>query len=711
LKSLHHLAILIVAKNSDAFTGNSLIDTDASLRFNTCMFGIAHQSTIIAAGVNLFLTVYVLLKFRGWNRALNRYFSILSFGFALWNLGTAIDASSLVYIGAFMLPPAFYAFLLTLLRQFNHRERLYSFIISTLSLFFIVISLYLPLRYSSSETVRHILNFMVFTISAPVFIWGVYRLGNRAGSTRSRRERSRLLFILAGMIAAAVAGVTAGLTAFGFNLYSWTAVAGLLYTISITVAIMRHRLFDAGRFVSRIIVIFILSLVLWFLFAVLGHFHIDETSITFLSILVASLVLVMLYEPLKSFVEGQAFRVLSSEAGEFLDQLNSFGRDMNNYIDEQTMIREFASLLRHSDRIQSFAVYTVDSTQNHLMLHDGDDIRHQPGSTAPLPFLLVDTMKKRRGPVSRNQLSIELRAGLGKHLQEERIQLYRIMNRLRASAVFPFIFADRFFGFISIGLEDPETDLTRSEEDMLCGITRQFAAALSHMRLEKLSRAREHLVTLGRLASGLAHEIRNPLATIKAGVQYLEPEVSRQDTQEFLTIIRDEVDRLDRFVHRFLDYAKPAAGHEHMPRKPLEEIIGTFNTSLTSRSDWSHIRLEILLSPDAASLDLPEDPWSQVFGNLLTNAVSAMEIEGTVRVSAGLSDTHRMLEISIEDSGPGILEEEWSLVFEPFYSKRPGGIGLGLAIVRRIVQGMNGEITCGHSVLGGANFYIRVPLP
>lgn len=686
------------------------IDTDDSLRFNTCMFGIAHQSTIIAAGVNLFLTVYVLLKFRGWNRALNRYFAILSFGFALWNLGTAIDASSLVYIGAFMLPPAFYAFLLTLLRQFNRRERLYSIVISSISLFFMFISFYIPLRFSSPDIFRHILNIMVFTTSAPVFIWGVNRVGNRARLTRSHRERSRLMCILAGMIAAAIAGVTAGLTAFGFNLYSWTAIAGLFYTISITIAIMRHRLFDTGRFVSRIIVILILSLVLWFLFAVLGHFHIDETSITFLSILVSTLVLVMLYEPLKRFVEGQAFRVLSSDAGEFLDSLNSFGRDMNNYIDEQTMISEFSQLLRQSSRIQSFAVYTVDSAQNHLILHDGEDVRRQPGSTAPLPVLLVETMKIRRGPISRNQLSIELRAGLPKHLQEERIQLYRIMNRIRASEVFPFIFADRFYGFVSIGLEDPETDLTRSEEDVLFGITRQFTAALAHMRLEKLSRAREHLVTLGRLASGLAHEIRNPLATIKAGIQYLEPDVSRPETLEFLNIIRDEVDRLDRFVHRFLDYARPAPKQERLVRRSLEEIIGKFCSNFLSRSDWSHVRLDILLSPSVASLDLPEDPWNQILSNLLTNAVRAMETQGIVRISADVSETRKIVEIAVEDNGPGIAEEEWALVFEPFYTKRPGGIGLGLAIVRRIVQSMNGEITCGHSALGGAGFYIRVPL-
>ncbi|MBN1880274.1 hypothetical protein JW823_09215 [bacterium] len=674
------------------------------------MYSIALQATIIAAGVNLFLTIYVLLKHRGWNRALNRYFAVLSFAFALWNLGIAVDSSSLIYIGMFMVPPAFYTFLQTLLRQFDSRERLFSALLIVLSIALIISSTWVFRQPVVIPMVRNTFNALAFCFSAPVFFWGTWRLSNRAKLTRSNRERFRLIFVLIGMTAAAVAGVTAGLAVLGFRLQSWSAVAGLFYTISITIAIMRHRLFDIGRLAARLIVILILALVLWFLFGILGHFQIEEKTISFLSILVGSLVLVMLYEPLKVLVEGQTYRVLSPDAGHFLDNLDSFGRQMNSFLDEGMIIREFAANLRNSRRIQSFAIYTADPTGENLIIQEGDDIRWPVGSYIPFPKLLISTMISQRGPVSRNQLGIELRGGLPKSLHENSLQLYRILNRFRATEVFPFLFGETFFGFLAIGLEDPETDLTRSEEDMLSGITRQFAAALAHIRLEKQNHAREHLVALGRLASGLAHEIRNPLATIKASVQYLEPESTGSDHTEFFAIIQQEVDRLDRFVRRFLEYARPATQQADVPMQPLESVFSQFLRGFKTRPECTGIQIDFSCDEPVGRLLIPIDVWNQILGNLICNAVSAITGGGIIRVCARIPEDLSRFEIAIEDSGSGIPEQERQMVFEPFFTRREGGTGLGLAIVRRLVRGMGGEIVCGESRLGGAGFFIRIPI-
>lgn len=700
----------MLAQAAAQHINKSPVDSSPLIRFNTPMYSIALQSTIIAAGVNLFLTFYVLMKHRGWNRALNRYFAVLSFAFALWNLGIAVDSSSLIYVGMFMMPPAFYTFLLTLLRQYDNRERLTGVLLVAVSIVLIAGSLWIFNQPHVSTWVQHSLNLLVFLTAAPVFVWGTIRLGNRARLTRSHRERFRLIFMLIGMTAAAAAGLTAGLSAFGYRLHSWTAVAGLFYTISITIAIMRHRLFDIGRFAGRLILIMILAVVLWLLFGVLGHFQIEEKTISFLSILVASIVLAVLYEPLKSMVEDQTYRVLSPEAGHFLDNLNQFGREMNGFLDEDTMIREFSRNLRNSSRIESFAIYTVDPTGENLVLRDGDDIRWPPGSRLPLPQFLLDTLMTRRSPVSRNQLRIELRGGLSKTLHEDRLHLYRILNRFRATVVFPFIFGETLYGFLSIGLEDPETDLTRNEEDMLSGITRQFAAALAHIRLEKQSHAREHLVALGRLASGLAHEIRNPLATIKAGVQYLEPEPSGSADSEFFTIIRQEVDRLDRFVNRFLEYARPAPQPAELPMQPLETLFNQVLRGFKARPECAAVQIEMTCDPQTGSIPVAVDPWNQILGNLLSNSVMEMKNGGKLLISVRYLDEPSLLEVSIEDSGPGIAEQDRKMVFEPFFSKREGGTGLGLAIVRQLVSRMSGEIECGNSRFGGAGFIIHIPV-
>jgi len=681
-----------------------------SLGFNTRMSSIAIQSTIIAFGVNLFLTFYVLVKLRGWNRALNRNFAVLSFAFALWNLGVATSAPVLVYTGVFMTPAAFYTFLVTLLRQFNRRTRFMSLALTVSSVILIILSVWM-LRHPDTPPVRfNYLNALAFSLATPVFAWGVYKVGSRVRLTRSTRERARLAYVLAGLTAAAFAGGAAALTALGYRLQSWTAVAGLFYTVSITIAIMRHRLFDVGRFAGRLVVIVILSLIFWLLFGVLGHFYMEDSPVSFLAILVASIVLVTLYEPLKSMVESPAYRVLSRDAGLFLDSLDRFSRDMNSYLDETAMIRGLARTLRESERIQSFAIYSVDRAGQNLILEDGDDIRRPPGSMIPFPEPLIETLMIRRGPISQNQVRVELRGVLPRPLRDKQLQLYRVLSRLRASEAFPLIFGDHFFGFISVGLETPETDLTRGEEDVMNTVARQFAAALAHVRLEAQARNREHLVALGRLASGLAHEIRNPLATIKASVQYLEPALPDEESREFFGMINEEIDRLNRFLDRFLNYAKPGPAGNNLETQPLPEFLNRLVKAYAARPECTSIDLRLSIDPAAAPYRIPVDPCHQIFTNLFSNAIQAMPDGGTLAVSARFIDESGMVEVAVEDSGPGIPEEDRGQIFEPFFTKRDGGTGLGLAIVRQTVRQLHGDILCAHSNFGGAGFFVRLPV-
>ncbi|MCD4654297.1 hypothetical protein K8T06_10230 [bacterium] len=674
------------------------------------MSSIATQSTILAFEVNLFLTFYVLLKLHGWNRALNRNFAVLSFSFALWNLGLATKSQPLIYTGVFMTAPAFYMFLLTLLRQFGQRQRLNGLILTASSICLIFLSFYLLYQPDVTPLTNHLLSIFAFGLSAPVFIWGAYKVGNRVRYTRSNLEQARLVYVLVGMTAAAIAGIAAAISTLGIiNLQSWTPVAGLIYTVSISIAILRHRLFDVGKFTSRLVVIIFLATIFWLLLGTLGHFYIDNNSVSFLSLIAASIVLVMLYEPLKNLVEGQTYRVfLNSQAGEFLDQLEEFAREMNSYIDEDAIINGLARVLRRSERIQSFAIYTVDDADQNLILKEGDDIRRPIGSLTPFPEPLIKTMLQRRGPVSRNQINIELRGGLSKGLRDTKIQLYKIINRLRASEVFPFIFGDHFFGFVSVGLEDPETDLTRNEEDMLTAISRQFAAALAHVKLAERARTRDRLVALGRLASGLAHEIRNPLATIKASIQYLEPTTEGSESAEFFSIINDDIDRLNRFVDRFLNYAKPAPSRTDIEKGTLLETLNKLIKGFKARTECAGIYFHLEIEEGSREIIVPVDAWNQLLTNLFDNAVKAMITGGEILITVRYLKESEMVEVAVEDSGPGIPEEERNLIYEPFFTKQEGGTGLGLAIVRQLVHRLDGDILCADSQLGGAGFFVRL---
>ncbi len=669
------------------------------------------QSAIVAFGSNLFLTIYVLVKRKGWTRRLNRGFAFLSLTFTLWNLGIAIQSPLLFTLGILYVAPAVYLFLLILLHHHNPRERRLSISLWTSST--ILFSAYLLSSNSvaNPSTLSYSYHILSFLYISPVAIWGVFHLFSRIRLTNSRQERFRLIYVFVGMIAAGLSGVTSLLFSFRMPVYSLGAIGGIIYTICITMAIMRHRLFDFGRIAGRAIVIFVFTFVFWFLTGILGNWYVDNAYTPFLSLLIATLVLIALYEPLKALIEGQAERVLSQDSLKFQHLLQAFSTQMSALVTEQDLIRGMARTLRNSGRIKSFGIYLMDQMEKNIILREGDDIRQPIGTMITRPDSLIETIRYRQGPISQNQLVIELRSGLPATVKRRRSALYRTLIRLRASICFPFIFAEQFFGFLTLGFQDEETDVTRREEEILIAVTRQFAAALSHARLVEKQKIKDHLAALGQLASGLAHELRNPLATIRAAVQYLEPSKIDETNHEFLNIIRDEVDRLNRFVERFLSYARPVSVTGPVNMEELDKLIHRIIFMFESQPMNKAITFEVVLPDRVSELKVPGDAWNQIISNLVTNACQSLEGQGKIRIVIRYEPPYDGLELIVEDSGPGISDEEALRVMEPFYTSRPGGTGLGLAIVHQIVQNLNGEISIGKSALGGAAFSIRHSLP
>ncbi len=674
------------------------------------MVEFGSQSAVVAFGTNLFLTVYILVKRRGWRTTLNRSFSLLSFSFALWNLGIVLNSHYFFMPGILLVTPATYLFLLVLLRYRALQEVRLSIGLWISSGLLIITYFLLAFSLKHTHVLEYLFKILAFLYIFPIVIWGAIHLINRIRLTSSRQEKFRLMYVLIGMIAAALGGVTAMLPLLGFQTVSYGALGGLIYTGFITVAIMRHRLFDFGRLAGRAFVIFVFTFLFWFLTGILGDWYLDTPYTPIMSLLVAVFVLVALYEPLKAIVEGQADRVLGTESLKFTQELQSFSREMGHLISEEDLIRGLARTLRSANRVKSFGIYLYDRFDRRLILKEGDDIRWPVGTAIETPKALMDTMRYRRGYVSQSQVAMELRSGLPDSLKHRRSGLYRNLLRLRAQLCFPLFFAEHFLGFLTLGFQDPETDLTRREDDMLNAVTLQIAASITHARVIEMEKYKEHLIALGKFASGLAHEVRNPLATIKAAVQYLEPLELDPTHQEFFTMITDEVDRLNRFVERFLSYARPVSSDGSVQKEQFGKLINRLIKGFRARARDFPVEFSSEIDSDAADLKISDDAWTQILSNLITNAVQALEESGIIRISAGIPENSQTLIVHVDDSGPGIAEKDMNLLFQPFFTTREKGTGLGLAIVHQIVQNLHGEITVSQSDLGGTRFTISQPL-
>ena len=220
----------------------------------------------------------------------------------------------------------------------------------------------------------------------------------------------------------------------------------------------------------------------------------------------------------------------------------------------------------------------------------------------------------------------------------------------------------------------------------------QDLTEINEMResLEKSHR----LAFIGGMAAGLAHEIRNPLASISGSIQMLRQDIPPTETnQKLMQIILRGKDQLESFLKDFLLMARPAAGvcEEIDIRGTIRDVID----SLRCVPDWPDpLRIDLNMSDDPLEVQANKTEIRQVFWNLLLNAVQAMPEGGHLTVEAGVArnDGRAGIEIKINDTGCGIKNEDLRKIFEPFYTTRDVGTGLGLAVVSRILEGYRGSI-------------------
>jgi len=239
------------------------------------------------------------------------------------------------------------------------------------------------------------------------------------------------------------------------------------------------------------------------------------------------------------------------------------------------------------------------------------------------------------------------------------------------------------------------------------------AAAVIQAQIETISAARarlvqsEKLAALGQLATAIAHEIRNPLAIIRSAAQGLGEAASADDAEAHraCSFITAEIDRLSNVIGSLLAFARPP----QLLARPVQ-VHDLFDRALLLadeelRATGLHVRRHE--APDLPAVNADPDLVCQVLLGLLTNAIAAVPRGGEIGLEASRADG--AVELAVADSGPGVAPELRERVFEPFFTTRPRGTGLGLAVARQIVEAHGGKIDVRERDGGGARFVMRLP--
>lgn len=223
---------------------------------------------------------------------------------------------------------------------------------------------------------------------------------------------------------------------------------------------------------------------------------------------------------------------------------------------------------------------------------------------------------------------------------------------------------------------------------------------------EQLRRA-DRLSALGELSAGVAHEIRNPLGSIKGAAEILKDDYSPDEPKyEFIEILLKESDRLNQIVQEFLSFARPKA--PELRATDINEAIDSVLTLTAQAARKAGVSVEKRLDASIGMRDLDAGLLKQAFLNLVLNAIQAMPRGGFLTVESGLRGGS--VEVKISDTGVGIAPENRKKLFTPFFTTKKDGTGLGLAITFRIVQNHRGVIDVESEPGKGATFTVRIPV-
>jgi len=250
------------------------------------------------------------------------------------------------------------------------------------------------------------------------------------------------------------------------------------------------------------------------------------------------------------------------------------------------------------------------------------------------------------------------------------------------------------------------TALLKDDSGKVIGVIGIMRELTEIKQVEERIRRQDRLLALGEMAAGMAHEIRNPLAGIKTGVEYLGRFLEGKKTDSVKLIV-GEIDRLNRIVTDMTQYANRPPIRLDTVR--LQDIIELSLSFLKNKIDGKGIKIVNRISKNIPRLKLDCDQIREVFDNILLNAIQATEKNDKIRLSTKFLKKAKMIEIIIEDTGSGISTKDKEKIFNPFFTTKRGGTGLGLSITHRIISEHKGYVSISGREGQGTTVKIGLP--
>jgi len=687
-------------------------------------------SCAVTGILSLSLGVFVYLKSRA--SIINKTCMFLNLSVSLWCFGlfgrdissektTALFFVRLCYLGSIFVPAFFFHFVNSLLKLTKNRLILLFYAVAFMFSAFDSTSLLI-------KDVRPILSFRYYGVPGPIYPFytisqvGIIAYGHYILIKYFRKSegqtRNQIKYLLFATVSGFFGAITTFLPVFNIKVFPFGLYFVSVYVVIISYAIAKHRLMDINivfkkgtTYALLILLLFVPSFLLALLFQKIVYGDTHYLLLGFVLLLLSLVTIV--FNKIKPHTEKAVEQLLFKDRYDYRETLARFSRAMVTILDLQSLAKSVFETITQTMGVEKASLFLWNEEKEAYSLFEAKNINvtttnPQLPKDDPLPRYL----QKMGEIIIREELA------KGANIPELKY-IVNMMSLIGAEVSLPLISKGQLVGMLNLGYKFNKDIYSHEDIELLSTLANQTAIAIENARLyEDLKRSKSYirradrLASLGTLTAGLAHEIRNPLVAIKTLTQLLPDRLEDEEFRDqFLKIAAGEVDRISSLVNELLDFARPSD-----PKLEFEDINTILDGMILLVSTETKKRqIDILRSytSDLPPVQIDREQIKQVFLNVLLNAIQATPENGKITVKTRSfikPGGEPYIQVECTDTGCGIPPEHIEEIFNPFFTTKSTGSGLGLSISHQIIQDHRGYIDVESQWGRGSSFFINLPV-
>ncbi len=686
---------------------------------------------------SFFVGLFVL--YRGETRqATRRAWFFLCVFVSIWHAGKffiemagsneiAWQAIYIIYFGAILIPPCYLHFILALLEQENNNRGLlilcYGLSAVELVLLFAGslikdVAFYPNTGYYEVPAEMYWLYFANY-VAVPTF--ALVKLALVFARTDVAVKRNQFKYVISSSLIGFLMGATSFLPFLGSRLQPFGAPLVYFYTLPITYAVARYRLMDIEVIVKKSLIYALLLLVLLmpcFLVVMWGqHAAFGRVSYAFSLVTLLLLITVgFLFPKLRFRTEEALERALFQKRVDYRETLLRSSRDMVSIVDIEQLSNGLVKTIARALGAEKASLYLLEEIKGayNLKVRIGTDKEPYEENVLSRDDPFVRKLKSSPEGIVKEELEM-----ISDEPDAQKVAAR--MAELEAQIGVPITSKDKLIGILNLGHKEGNGIYSDEDIELLSTLANQAAIAIENARLyqnlkqsqDTLRRA-DRLSSLGLLTAGLAHEIRNPLVAIRTFTQLLPERYDDAEFREgFQGLALKEVDRICGLITDLLSFARPSK--PNVAPEDMSDVVEGIARILETQAKEKGVEIVRDFGANLPKVWIDREQMKQVFMNLILNAIQAMKDGGSIVVSTRVysrsqtGENAQFVQVEIRDSGIGIPEENLEHIFDPFFTNKDEGSGLGLSISHQIVQEHGGYITVESKLGKGTAFFINLP--